>query len=276
MSTDKKETEASVIAGLAVCLQEPRIIGSTPVVILNDDQNATHLEHLLPGPSRKRGIIELNDEASFLAFVAENQGAATRLFGVGRPRPSFTAVFNFGNDLPGWGDFRAVYALPLSPEWIRWVEGDGPKNARNQMDMVRFIESNMLDVVEPDGATLLGICRTLEAKKAVEFVSSTRLSDGSSEFTYNEDVKGTAQKGTLAIPEMFTIGVPVVENGELFKVQARFRYRLDGHKLTMWYELVNPHKVIELVVREMRDRIATATKLTVFNGSAPAVQPLRD
>lgn len=264
--------EAHAIASMSAAHQPQRDINGVPMLIVPNDYRVKTLENLLPAPSRKRGTTTLNDEASFVSFVKQKKTTGTRLFHVVRPEPSFTAVFNFGDTQPGWGDHRAHYALPLSDEWLNWTQGD--ERQRTQLDMVRFIESNMEDIVEPVGAAMLEICRTLEAKKSVEFVSSTRLSDGSHEFTYNEDVKGTAQKGTVQIPEVFTIGIPVVEGGERFAIKARFRYRLDGSKLTMWYELVNPNKVVEKVVQEMRERVAQATELEVLNGSADEIQPL--
>lgn len=274
MSKDQAIPEAHAIAGMSSSHQPTRDVCGIPTLIVPDDYNVMLLERTMSAPNRKRGTVTLNDEASFLAVVKENQSTGTRLFHVVRPSPSFTAIFNFGHTEPGWRDHRAHYALPMSPEWLVWTQGDGPRHARNQVDMVRFFETNMENVVEPDGASMLEICRTLEAKKSVEFVSSTRLTDGSTEFTYNEEVKGSAQKGTVQIPEMFTIGIQVVEGGESFAIKARFRYRIDGSKLTMWYELVNPHKVVETVVKEMRERIAAETGLQVLNGEAPRIDAM--
>lgn len=271
-NNEKTIPEAHAIAGMSASHQPNRDVNGIPVLIVPDDYRVDSMEAMLPAPSRKRGTVTLNDEASFVEFVKKNKTQGTLLLHVVRPSPSFTAIFNFGDTQPGWSDHRAHYALPLSVEWQTWTQGDGRQ--RNQLEMVRFIEANMEDIVSPAGAAMLEICRTLEAKKSVDFVSSTRLSDGSHEFTYNEDVKGSAQKGTVAIPEMFTIGIPVVEGGERFAINVRFRYRLDGAKLTMWYELVNPHKVIDKVVQEMRERVAKETDLTVLNGSAPAITPI--
>ena len=110
--------------------------------------------------------------------------------------------------------------------------------------------------------------RTLEAKKKVNFASSLRLSDGSTQFTYEEDVQGSAQKGQLQVPEVFVLAIPVFENGDLWRVEAQLRYRIaDGGKLTIWYELVRPHKVIETAVKELRATIATETGLPVLVGA---------
>ena len=223
----------------------------------------------------------LNDAESFIAVVNDQKGENTRLFSTINP-PTFTAVFNHVAETAGWGDHQAKYNAPLSPEWMAWTKVN--KTPKNQLEMAMFLESNMVDVAyiakaaasegkpaepgSPDGATLLEICRTLEAKKKVNFKSSVRLSDGSTEFSYDEDVSGTATKGKLAIPDQFSIGVPVFENGEKYRVDVRFRYRIaDGGQLAMWLELVREHKVIEDAVKQLRAQIAEKTGVAVLNGA---------
>ncbi|WP_103018141.1 YfdQ family protein [Alicycliphilus denitrificans] len=279
---DLANIQSEVIANdaLAACNQATRLVGATPVVLLPEGFEAENLEKLLPSPTRKRGTTVLNDAESFIAVVNDQQdGSSTRLFSTIDP-PTFTAVFNHHGSEPGWGDHRAKYNAPLSPEWKAWTGANGVK--RNQVDMAQFLEANMVDVAyiapngpgepgSPDGATLLEICRTLEATKKVNFKSTVRLPDGSTQFTYDEDVAGSAVKGTMAIPEQFSIGVPVFENGEKYRQDVRFRYRIqEGGNLVMWLELIRPHKVIEDAVKQLRALIGEQTGLLVLNG-APSV-----
>lgn len=276
MDLNDTQTEAIARATLAACHQDTRNVGTTPVVLLPEGFTVSNLEKLLPAPTRKRGTTVLNDAESFIAVVLDQKGDNTRLYSTINP-PTFTAVFNHEGDVAGWGDHKAKYNAPISPEWGAWGEVDGKR--MNQVDMARFIEANMVDIVylqpnpearhpgSPDGATFLEICHTLEAKKKVNFKSSVRLPDGSTQFTYDEDVSGTAVNGTMAIPEQFTIGVPVFENGEKWMVDVRFRYRIEeAGRLSMWLELVRPHKTIETAVKELREQIGTKTGLTVLNG----------
>lgn len=137
----------------------------------------------------------------------------------------------------------------------------------SQVEMAQFIENNIDDVVEPVGAELLEICRTLEAKKQVNFASSIRLSDGSHQFTYEEDVQGSAQKGQMKVPEIFVIGVPVFINGEKWKVQVRLRFRIDGGKLSMWLEVVRPHKTLEAAVKDILKQVSDGTGLMPLHGT---------
>lgn len=277
MDLNETKTETVAIEALAACNQSPREIGGVPVLVLPAGFQAKSLEHLLVAPARKHGTVTLNDSESFVAVVNDQKSESTRLFSIIDP-PTFTAVFNHTALGTGWGDHRADYSAPLAPEWKAWTGKDGAK--MNQVDIAQFIENNLLDVAfiapdaaarelgSPDGATLLEICRTLQAKKKVDFKSSVRLADGSTQFTYDEDVQGSAVKGTLAVPEQFSLGIPVFENGEKWRVDVRLRYRIaDGGQLTMWLELIRPHKVIEQAVKDLREKIAAATELQILNGS---------
>lgn len=270
MPNQTSETEARAIAALAVASQQAMTVEGVPVLVIPDGYRVHKMEDMLLLPTRKKGTTTLNDLASLIGVVNEQKTDSTHLYGTLTP-PSFVAVFNDTHTGTGWGDHRASYTPPLSPEWLNWTKLNGTK--QDQAALAQFIEDNVDDVVEPEGALLLEICRTLQAKKDVNFVSHTRASDGSVAFTYDEDVKGSSPvRGGMAIPEQFIIGIPVFENGDPWRVTVRLRYRLAGGQLTMWYELVRPHKVVEAAVKDIREKLAAGTKLHVLNGTPPAVR----
>ena len=241
------------------------LTNSFPYVLLPEGYRYEGKEEILAAPLRKRGSTTLNDAASFIAVVNDQKGEATRLYSTINP-PTFTAVFNDVVAAPGWRDHTAKYNAPLSPEWKTWIGTSGRQ--QDQASFAQFIETNLPDIAEPEGAVVLEVARTLEAKKKVNFASSLRLSDGSTQFSYEEDVQGSAQKGQLKVPEVFVLAIPVFENGDLWRMEAQLRYRIaDGGKLTIWYELVRPHKVIEAAVKELRNTIATETGLPILVGA---------
>ena len=72
----------------------------------------------------------------------------------------------------------------------------------------------------------------------------------------------------MQVPEEFTIGISVLEGGAPYSMNARLRYRIaDAGKLTMWFELIRPHKILEDAAAEVWTQIETETGLKVFNGS---------
>lgn len=281
MSLSETQTETVARDAFAACHQEVRNIGAgVPILVLPEGYRAHAMEEMLAAPARKKGTVALNDAESFVAVVNDQKGENTRLFSTIEP-PSFTAVFNHTAAGSGWGDHRATYAAPLASEWKAWNGMDNKKVG--QVDLAQFIENNLVDVVfidpkaegaasgevgSPDGSTLLEVCRTLEAKKKVDFKSAIRLADGSTQFTYDEDVQGSARQGQLQVPEQFSLGIPVFENGQKYRADVRLRYRIqDGGNLVMWLELIRPHKIIEDAVKQLRADIAEKTALPILNGT---------
>lgn len=263
--TTTTSTETAALAAIAIASAGQFKVGETPYVVLPQGYKVEDLEKLLPHPTRPRGKIELSTADSFIAYVNKYVGGATNLYIslVGDDRPRFTAVFNDHAELPGWRDFSAEYLPTFSREWNSWIERHGKQMA--QADFARFIEDNLPDIVAPSGADMLAVAHTLEAKKDVTFRSATRLSDGAQEFTYNEEIQGTAGKGTIAVPQTFDIGIPVFEGGPAYRITARLRYRIiDGGRLVLWYDLLRSHKVFEDAIDELRTQIEKGTSLKPF------------
>lgn len=238
---------------------------SIPFVIVPNQHRVEDLEKLLPRPTRARGNTTLRDAKSFIRYVNTQKEEGTRIFGTVEP-PKFVAVFNDHlQDGAGWRDHTATYACPLSIEWATWKGKNGVK--MSQEAFAQFIEDNSPDCVDPPSADMIEISRSLEAKKAVNFAQSVRLPNGQHELTYEETVTGTAAKGRLSVPEVFSIGIPVLEGGGRYEVNARLRYRIDGGKLSMWFDLERPHKVLEDAVDGVRYQIEEGTSLEIFNGT---------
>lgn len=257
------ETQAQQAEKLAGAYTQPN--SGVPQVVIPAGYELHNLEKDQPVPYRARGTTTARDVKSFAVLVNEFAGSQTKLYGSFAP-PGFRAIFN-GNSAeggPGWADHRVDYACPLSVEWKRW--NDSNKKQMNQADFAQFIEDNLPDLL--DGATLLEVSRTLQAKKKVNFSSGIRLSDGQNEFTYEEQIEGTAGKGKFKVPETFDIGIAVFEGGPLYKVTARLRYRISNEGgLALWYDLERPHKILEDAVKAVWSEIEAATKKTILNAS---------
>lgn len=231
-----------------------------PFVIIKSSENAEKvesLEHLLSNPTRKRGAYNFADAKSFTTYHAKHAGEHTELFG-NLSRGHFTCVFNtHSSTKAGWGDHKAHYKCPTSREWDTWTKGD--KVQSKQEDFAQFIENNLLDIVEPSGADMLEISRSLAATKKVNFKSGIKLSNGELELAYEETIEGTSAKGKLKIPESFFIAIPVLTGGAPYKIEARLRYRITDASLVMWYDLLRPHKSFEDAVQAAWTEIETKT-----------------
>jgi uncharacterized protein YfdQ (DUF2303 family) len=207
----------------------------------------------------------LDDTDSFIAYINGFKNDATRVF-FDTDEEQFVGIIDYHTTtLPAWGQHVASYKPRRSVEFTTWM--DSNRKQMTQVDFARFLEENMPDVVEPNSAELLQVALTFEAKKSVEFSSGVRLNNGQIQFQYDEVVRGTAQKGTIEIPEKFVLGIPIHVNGPAYRIDVRLRWRLQEGKVVFWYEVVRPHRYIEHALKEIRERVAKETAVALLAGS---------
>lgn len=237
-----------------------------PYVIV--DGKVVDLEKLLPRPARIRERAVLHTCQSFLDYVAEHRGDMEAVVFFDASQHLFTAILDYHDGDPRWCQHRAMYQLPTTEEWKTWAHHN--RKSMSQADFAEFIENNLPDIRVPDGATLLDMVKTMQAKKAVQFESAVRLDNGQVEFVYVEDIRGTATKGKVDVPAEFTIGIPPFRGEAPFAIVARLRYRIgDDKRLVLWYDLVRPHKVVEAVSAEIAARIKAESGALMLYGVAP-------
>jgi uncharacterized protein YfdQ (DUF2303 family) len=233
--------------------------------VVPKDYKITSLEQFLPRPLRITQAVMLYDTDSFIGYLKEFMTGATIIF-FDAEGEQFVAAFDYHEiGKPSWCAHSATYKPRRSVEFTTWM--DGNRKQMTQVDFARFLEENLPDIAEPNSADLLQVALTFEAKKSVEFSSGVRLNNGQIQFQYDEVVRGTAQKGTIEIPEKFVLGIPIHLNGPAYRIDVRLRWRLTDGKVVFWYEVVRPHRFIEHALKEIRERIASDTAIPILAGS---------
>ena len=202
------DMQTAIAAGAAI--GDPRTVVPTNegvYTVVPRDYQIQDLEKYLPAPLRVRQHVTLTDTDSFIEYVkAYAKQPNTRLF-FANEGEAFEAVIDYHESAgaPAWCEHKATFKPVRSVEFTTWMERN--KKQFTQVDFARFLEENLPDVVEPEGAVLLEVALTMEAKKEVTFSSGVRLATGQIQFQYDEEVRGTAKKGTLEIPEQFVLGI---------------------------------------------------------------------
>ena len=262
-------TSVEKIAEYGASVNEPKQFNdySKPFLTLPPGWNVADIESHLPQPLRKKGSIALASASAFIEYTNRHLDADATVLMADELASRFKAVFNHhGKEAAGWGDHSATYNCPLSPEWKIWTGADGNKNARNQIAFAQFIEDNNLDITAPAAATMLEVSRTLQATTKAAFASAIRLDNGQGQFTYNEEIVGKAgHKGEFKIPEQFTITIPVYLGGPAYNIIARLRYRIKDGELTMWYDLLRPHKYLEDAFKDVKAKIAAGCAVSILD-----------
>ncbi len=259
-----KQFETQSVAALTAQALEVKEVAGIPFLVLDGVQNTKSLERFLPKPQRRSGCTYVQDQAGFITIFNRYKNDDSTMVYADRKKGVFNAVFNDHSPQDtGWCDHVCVYSCEKSNEWEAWLNKDGVK--MTQEDFAQFIEQNLVDIVDPSSAHMLAISRELVARKSAKFSSFISFSNGSHQFYYDEDIKGSNKSGKLKVPETFKIGIPVFLNGACYGINARLRCRIKEQSLQMWYELIRPHNVYEDAFNEIHASITEATGMELVN-----------
>lgn len=221
-------------------------------------------EKRLSRPRRLEQRVLFEDVESFLHYYAQFQGGV--LFATMDPQLACVkAIFDYhdkdgGNWCKHVARFKPVQTLP----WKQWLEYNGAK--MSQQEFAVFMEDHAMDVHSPDPATMLEVARELEVKRDVQFAGGTRTTDGNTVLQYAEETTTRVGKGQIAFPSEFRFFLKTHQGFGAMSVNARLRYRLQDGKVTLWYDLVKPHEVLERVMTEALDKIEAATGQKIMLG----------
>lgn len=219
-------------------------------------------------PERAKGLAKLRDTASFVRYVSDYKDKNSRIYAQMQPA-RFLAVFDDfpptveteAGENPAWREFRAEFTIPPSPEWTVWKAHD--KQVKNQIQFAEFIQDNAPDVVDPSSAALMEMALNFEATEDGSLVSAVRLQNGDTQFAIKSETK--LAEG-IKLPEFLLLRIPVFENGDVYSLRARLRYRARD-RLTFWYELERPHKVLEQAFKDAWKAIADGTGAVILLGN---------
>jgi uncharacterized protein YfdQ (DUF2303 family) len=209
-------------------------------------------------PRRKRGTVSVRDVASFAQYHGKHAGEHSEVF-ADLDAATITAVLNaHAADGADWQDHRVTLTMVKTPQWITWTSHDSGSDSGRLMTQDRFaefIEDNAADVA-PGGpctaADLLEVAQKFQAHTKVTFSSGKRLQSGETQFVYSEQIDGKAgDRGTIEIPNDFELAIAPFEDCEPYRVQARFRYRINSGDLRMGYHLNDPSRIFRDAVLQV-------------------------
>ncbi|MEU0087224.1 DUF2303 family protein [Streptomyces sp. NPDC006274] len=219
-------------------------------------------------PARKSGTTIVRDVDSFLAYFDKHGDDQSEVY-ADVERRTVTAVLDAHQaDTPRWSEHRLQLQLRHTAAWEAWTGIDGQLMPQGQF--AEFVEDNLVDLVEPDSATMLELAESFEATTKADFQSSQRLDSGQRRFSYVEETSAKAgHKGDIVIPATLTLGLRPFEGTEPYKVVARFKYRLDKESLRLGIKLDRPGDVLAAAFTDIRTLIdnGISEDIAVLNGS---------
>ena len=221
------------------------------------------------GPVNPAGTLTLLTPESFGRAISDHRDARTKVFADGE-KSEIVAVFDFlqagGNvstSLPdargiGWGQLRAVIGFSESrklKEWKRTLEW------MSQADFANFLEDHLEDVVEPEGQHLLEIATDLEASSTGGFKGKVNLQNGSVKLCYQDEVETSVE-----IPRNLTLGIPLFEHGDRYKLGARLRFIISGGSVKFRLLFTNLQDAKDQEFERIVQEIEEKTKAPIYRG----------
>lgn len=233
----------------------------TPVFVIPNDMKVETLEKLVEAtrqfPRRLTETIRTLSAESFLEYFNRFATESSTIL-ADNTKNEFMAIIDFheSHDKANWKSHKLLYACPTTKEWNCWFEKNNEK--MTQEDFAFFLEENIREIVEPNGAVMLEIAATLKASNNVDFRSAIRLNNGEIQFNYIEKIEGAAGvNGQLSIPEKFKLLLTPFIKGPSYEIEARFRYRVHSGGVHIWYTLIRPHVFLDDALTEVFEKIKT-------------------
>lgn len=270
---------ASVIRDLAIATTEPRILqrghiygwqqpgGDVAVTDLTGDAYRDYPQH-------KTGTVGVRDVASFAQYWAKHHDDASEVF-ADLDAATITAVLDaHAGDGARWQRHRLTLTMRKTPQWETWTRQD--RKLMRQQEFAEFLEDNSGDIAADEqspvkAADLIELAQEFHAHTAVRFSSGKRLQSGQTQLVYSETIEahGGPQRGTIAIPDAFHLGLAPLEDSTPYRVKARFRYRLTDGELRLGFHLDDPAGLFRDAVSEVVKKAAQASGVKIMRG-APA------
>jgi uncharacterized protein YfdQ (DUF2303 family) len=237
-----------------------------PFILRPDGMNLTPVDHLVPErPDRIRQAVTMRNVESFCEYVNRFKTPATVLFGtVVNGNGNFMAVLDYhAPDAPDYHTHVCSLVMEQTEAFRAWSEYDGKQQA--QLAFAEFIEDHLMDIVNPDGATMLEVAKAIVGSSESAFTGKVSLCNDGVTISYQENI--TANAGVLTVPETMEILVSPFFGCKPCIVKARFRYRVEKPRLTLGYKIIGRETLMREIIDRTSEQITDATELPVFGGS---------
>lgn len=242
-----------------------------PVIVLPAGAKVESLaEYLpdLPNPQRKASNPLFHEPKSFIDYFNKFKIEESIIF-CDVAAGSFNAMIDYHETVGtrSWCDVNARLVVQRSPEWAKWMKYNGASNKFSQVEFAEFLEDMAKYIVEPESASILESCLTLQAKKEGNFKSGLKMQDGSFEFTYDEKIVEQGS-GKFTIPNRFMLEIPPFRGSDLFTINVLLRFRINSGQLYFFYKIEQPEIVEEEAFKKFYDDIVKDTGVVPWYGVA--------
>lgn len=255
---------------------KPQTAGAdgVPFVIIPSGMKAESMAAFLPPPRIDR-TVTLLEAGSFADYVNRFKMPESLIFvTVTETGCTFRAMLDYhapAPDLkPSYCKHQAVFTAVETPDWKVWKAAD--RQEMKQVDFAKFIENNARFLVEPAGAVLLELVRSLHGHKNARFSNETRLDNGAYSVTYDEDVVirggGTSTTaGDMELPAVIKAGIAVFQGAAKYEISARLKTRIEERRLILFFETIALTEIVRESILLLVTQISEKTGIVPLIGT---------
>ena len=250
-------------------------------------------------PRFRRGTAAMTALVSFIAHINRFGDEHSAVFADdNRTTPKLTAVLDYheaddehAHGVYRHGKHRTTFAFPLSDEWKAWTGKNGVVMTMAQFalfledrigdialagddfpeDVARFVAVNGGESSIADYATLIELSRGLKVYEQANVEEATNLASGEGHirFSVEHETRGRTG-GTLKVPTMFFIAIPIFNKGPFYRIAARLRYRKTAEGVKFWFDLYRSDRSFDHAFAEAVEKVDAETPASVFFGAPEA------
>lgn len=276
MSAIDNNDTAKMLVQLGAKAPEVITLDSGDKVVVLPGGMGIHSLKEFSAPQRIEQEVTLLEAGSFIEYVNRFKDTDTLIFcDVSETGVTFKAMLDYhqqkekGTHAPRYCTHVADFTAIHTPEWRAWQSAN--RQRMSQVDFATWLEDNAQLFVQPKGAELLELVRTLHGHANARFSTALRLDNGSHSVSYEEDVqiKGTGagtKSGDVKLPPEVVAGVAVFQGGQPYKITARLKARVQERSLTLWFETIQMPAVVRESILMLVKQIAEKTGITPLLG----------
>lgn len=212
------------------------------------------------------GTTKLTELDSFITFVQRWGTESTVIYADTDELELVAVMDDHPAQLAGNRMHRASYACPRSPAWIAWTAIDGIEQSQSQF--ATLIETRLEDMVGAPGmpapTEVLQMARSLRIHTKGEFSRDISAHNGDYSLIAKRD---TDVERSTPIHRAFMLGVQVFDGGELYRVEVRVQFALEGNRPTFTLAMHRRAETERDAFGEVRVKVTVDTGRLVLAGT---------
>lgn len=236
----------------------PRDLEKGHIYLVTDKDGAQRIldtEGFGKRPTKYVRAVDVHDTDSLIGYVKTHQQHQDGVeIWVSPGRDGRTPVVTAVLDANAWRNHKVGLLFEQTPDWAAWLSISGTQLTQDKFS--EFVEDHVDDIVTPSGATMLELAQSIRARSKSNFKSDKRLANGQTQLEYTETIDAQAgSAGTIVIPDEITLALQPFQGSKVYKVRAKFRYRISGGNLSLGVKLLNPERVVQAVLEDVVDAL---------------------